>query len=264
MLTNIVNVYRTFAQNIQYSNLMVDFINDRVLPCKKMNVYAEIPVTNQYLKTVIKDLQHPTMEGRLNAVYQLERIAHNYLQYHWLIMEVICTFIRNHAANISLSRSDNSSTLIMQAALDVIAKRNIKHDPENQQLDLSYVDMRGANLRQGNLEGANLYRVNLAGANLSEANLCGTILTAANLSGANLAGANLSLSILSAANLTGANLSGANLAGANLYLASLSEVILHETRLNGANLREVKFTTSNSHTLCTQHPKSTSENESDN
>lgn len=264
MLTNIVNIYRTFAQNIQYKSLIVDFINDRILPGKQMNAHEEIHVTNQYLKIVIEDLQHPTMEGKLDAVYQLERIAHNYSQYHWFIMEFICNFIRNHATSLSSSRIDNSSKLLIQAALDVIAKRNITHDPEDQQLDLSNIDMRGANLRQSNLQGANLYRVNLTGANLSEANLCGTILTAANLSGANLAGANLSGSILSAANLTDADLSGANLNGANLYLASLQGVILHETRLNGANLREVKFTTSNSHALCTQHPESISENESDN
>ncbi|HEY9802236.1 MAG TPA: pentapeptide repeat-containing protein [Leptolyngbyaceae cyanobacterium] len=264
MLANIVNIYRTVAKNVQYTNLIVYFINERVLPCKQTNAYGKTYVTNQRLKTVIENLQHPTIETRLDAVYQLEQIARNYPQYHWFIMEVVCNFIRNHTANISSSRSDNSSTLIIQAALDVIAKRNIRHDPENEQLDLSNIDMRGANLRQGNLEGANLYRVNLSGANLSEANLSETILTAADLSGANLAGANLSGSILSAANLTGADLSRANLTGANLYLASLPEVILHETRLNGANLREVKFTTSNSHSLSIQHPESTSHNESGN
>lgn len=246
MLTNIVNIYRTVAQNIHYTNPIVDFINERVLPRKQKNAYGKSHVTNQRLKTVIENLQHPAIETRLNAVYQLEQIAGNYPQYHWFIMEFICNFIRNHAANISLSSSDNSSTFLIQAALDVIAKRNVRHDPENQQLDLSHIDMRGANLRQGNLEGANLYRVNLSRANLSEANLCGTILTAADLSGANLVGANLSGSILSAVNLTGADLSGANLTGANLYLACLQQVILHETILNGANLREVKFTTSNS------------------
>lgn len=246
MLTNIVNIYRKVAKNVQYTNLIVDFINERVLLCKQTNAYRDSHVTNQCLKTLIKNLQHPTIETRLNAVYQLEKIAGNYPQYHWFIMEFLCSFLRNHAANIASSLSDNSSTLIIQAALDVIVKRNTRNDPENEQLDLSNINMRGANLRQGNLEGANLYRVNLSLANLSEANLCGTILTAADLSGANLAGANLSGSILSAVNLTGADLSGANLTGANLYLACLQQVILHETILNGANLREVKFTTGNS------------------
>lgn len=261
MLTNIVNIYRTVTQNIPYTNLTIDFINEKILNRQQTNNYRQTYVTNQRLKAVIENLQHQTIETRLNAIYQLEQICGNYPQYHWFIMEVICNFIHNFAANISSSQSDNSSTLIIQAALDVIAKRNIRHDPENEQLDLSNIDMRGVNVRQGNLEGANLYRVNLSGANLSEANLCGTILTAADLSGANLTGVNLSDSILSAANLTGANLTGANLTGANLYLASLSEVILHETRLDGANLREVKFTTSNSHSLSIQHPESTSHNE---
>jgi len=267
MLTNIVNIYRAVTKNIQSNNLVGEFINERVSLYQQINAYRETNVTNQRLKTVMKDLQHPTMETRLNAVYELEHIAHNYPQYHWVIMEIICNFIRNNAADISSSRLGNGSTLLIQAALDVIAKRNIRPDLENQQLDLSNLDIRGANLRQGNLEGANLYRVNLSGANLSKANLCGTILTAADLSGANLAGANLSGSILSAANLTGADLSGANLTGANLYLASLPDVILHETRLNGANLREVKFKTSehsNIYHLSTQHPESTRQNDSAN
>lgn len=264
MLTIIVNIYRTVAKNIQYNNPIVRFVDRMVLSSKQMNTYAEINVTNQRLKTVIRALQHQTMETRLNAVYELERIAHNYPQYHCLIMEVICNFIHHHASRISSSRLEDCSTLLIQAALDVIAKRNVRYDSENQQLDLSSIDLRGVNLRGSNLEGANLYRVNLSDANLSQANLCGTILTAADLSGANLAGANLSGSILSAANLTGANLAGANLHGANLYLANLREVILHEVILNGANLREVKFTAtdnSNSHHLNTQHPESTSQNQ---
>lgn len=267
MLNMVFNIYRTVAKNIQYKHPIVNFINEMVLSCKQINAYREGKVTNQRLPTLIKDLQHQRMETRLNAVYELEQIAHSYPQYHWLIMEAICNFIHHHAASISASRLDSRSTLLIQAALDVIAKRNSRYDQENQQLDLSYLDIRGANLSEGNLEGANLYCANLCGANLSEANLCGTILTAADLSGANLAGADLSGSILSAANLTGANLSGANLTGANLYLANLQEVILHEARLNGANLREVKFTTtdnSNSHYISIQHPELTSHNDSEN
>ncbi|BCL38974.1 pentapeptide repeat-containing protein [Nostoc sp. MS1] len=256
MLNSIVNIYRTVVKNIQYNNQIVEFIGEILSTCKQINAYGDTLVSNRRLKTLLKHLQYRTGKTRLNTIYELEQIAHNYPQYHWLIMEILCKFIYAHAASTSSSPLDSCSTLLIQSALDVIARRNIQHDTENQQLDLCHIDIRGANLREANLENANLYRINLCGANLSQANLCGTVLIAADLSGANLAGANLSYSILSAANLTGANLSRTNLTGANLYLASLQEAILYETKLNGANLREVKFTTSdnsNNHPISTQH-----------
>ncbi|MBC1212844.1 pentapeptide repeat-containing protein [Trichormus variabilis ARAD] len=244
MLTMIFNVYRTVAGKIQHNNLIENLIDRIVFSGQKKIACGERNSITQRLQEAIRDLHHnQTIETRLKAIYELKQIAHDYPKQHWLIMEVLSNFIHNCANNISSAQLTSSIDAEIQAALTVIAHRDTTQDPENQQLDLSHIDIAGANLSKANLENANLYRVNLAGANLLQANLCGAILTAANLSGANLAGANLSGSILSAANLVGANLTGANLAGANLYLANLQEVILHEAIFNGANLREAKFTT---------------------
>jgi uncharacterized protein YjbI with pentapeptide repeats len=243
MLAIALNIYQTVVKNIQYSNLIVSTIHERILSGKQANVYRRSNITSQSLKLIIKDLQHQAIEIKLSAVYELEQIADNYPQYHWLIIEALCNFIHNNTSGFSSSQLDYRSKLAIQNALNVITRSDIKRNPENQQLDLSNTDIRGANLQKAHLKEANLYHINLSGADLSGANLCGSILTAANLTGANLAGANLSGAILSAANLTGANLTGANFAEATLYLADLREVILHETKFNGANLREVKFTT---------------------
>ncbi|BAT51668.1 Pentapeptide repeat protein [Nostoc sp. NIES-3756] len=243
MLTIVFNIYQTVVKNIQYSNLTVNTIHERILSGKQTNVHRKSNINSQSLKLIIKDLQHQTIEIRLSTVYELEKIADNYPQYHWLIVEALCNFIHNHTSGFSSSQLDYRSKLAIQTALNVITRSHIKCNPENQQLDLSNTDIRGVSLRKAHLKEANLYHINLSGADLSEANLCGSILTAANLAGANLAGANLAGAILSAANLTGANLTGANFAEATLYLADLREVILHETKFNGANLREVKFTT---------------------
>ncbi|WP_224086608.1 pentapeptide repeat-containing protein [Nostoc sp. MS1] len=251
---------------MQYSDLMVSSTDQKISFSKQINSYGKSNVTNQSLKVIIKDLQHQAIGIRLSAVYELEQIADNYPQYHWLIIEALCHFIRHYASGISSSNLDYRSKLAVQTALNVITRSNIKLNVENQQLDLSNTDIRGVNLRKAHLEGANLYRVDLSGADLSEANLCGSILTAANLAGANLAGANLSGAILSAANLSAANLTGANFTEANLYLADLRETILYETKFNRANLREVKFTTpdtSNNNSLNIQYPDSTSHNEPD-
>ncbi|MEA5576419.1 pentapeptide repeat-containing protein [Anabaena sp. UHCC 0451] len=198
-----------------------------------------------YLMKVLQQLDHNSIETSLSAINDLERLAEMNPQYHWIIMDMLTNFLRNKAVNLSTEEVINNSSLntrtVIQAAINVIAKRDTKKDPENEQIDLSYTDLRGVNLEGANLEQTNLYQANLTGANLNSANLSGAILSAANLTGANLNSANLSGAILSAANLSSANLSGANLHRANLYLASLEDAILNDAILDGANLREVKF-----------------------
>jgi hypothetical protein len=197
------------------------------------------------LKIAIEQLGNNTMETSVAIINDLEQIAHKHPQYHWIIMDILTTFIRKNAFymphNEVISNPFAQVSGDIQAALTVIARRDVNKDPENEQLDLSHTDMRGANLNGANLEQTNFYQANLAGANLREANLEGAILSAANLEGANLYLANLKGAILSASNLQGANLSGANLFRASLYLAKLHGVILNDAILDGANFREAKF-----------------------
>ncbi|MBW4616243.1 MAG: pentapeptide repeat-containing protein [Desmonostoc vinosum HA7617-LM4] len=206
---------------------------------------TQIQSPKQRLSLAIAQLQNATMASSLAVIKDLEQISQEHPQYHWLIMDILTTFIRDHAPYISqLEVTNNLSAKVsheIQAALTVIANRNVNKDSENEQLDLSHTDMRGANLSGANLEQTNLYQVNLSGANLTGANLKGAILTAANLTGANLYRANLEGAILSAANLEKANLSKANLNRANLYLARLHKATLNDAILTHANLREAKF-----------------------
>ncbi|WP_334694231.1 pentapeptide repeat-containing protein [Nostoc sp.] len=199
----------------------------------------------QRLRIAIEQLGNNTIETNLAVINDLEQIAQNHPQYHWIIMDILTTFVRENT--LYMSQKEVKSNLRakvrvdIQAALTVIARRDVNKDPENEQLNLSHTDIRGANLNGANLKQTNLYQANLAGANLREANLAGAILSAANLEGANLYLANLQGTILSAANLERANLSGANLHRASLYLAGLHGAILNDVLLDGANLREAKF-----------------------
>ncbi|MBN3885891.1 MAG: pentapeptide repeat-containing protein [Nostoc sp.] len=207
------------------------------------NTQHQLP--KQRLKIASEQLRNNTIETSLAIINDLEQIAHNHPHYHWIIIDILSTFVRENAAYMPQEEvRSNLSTKVrvdIQAALTVIARRDANKDPENEQLDLSFTDMRGANLNGANLEQTNLYQTNLAGANLREANLAGAILSAANLEGANLYLANLEGAILSVANLKRANLTKANLHCASLYLASLHEAILNDAILDGANLRETKF-----------------------
>ncbi len=197
------------------------------------------------LEIAIKQLGNQKIEKRLIGIDNLEKIAQDFPALHWEIMEMLTIFIRNNTAFKPQTEVENNSLPTIradiQAALTVIGRRDASKDAENQQLDLSYVDITGVNLNNANLQGANLYQTNLFGANLVNANLQQTILCAANLSGANLNRANLSGAILSAANLSTANLTQANLSKANLFLANLCGANLNDANLCGANLRDTNF-----------------------
>ncbi|MFN6460410.1 MAG: pentapeptide repeat-containing protein [Nostoc sp. DedVER02] len=197
------------------------------------------------LNIAIEQLGNNTIKTSLTVINDLEQIAQNHPQYHWIIMNILSNFLREKTLYLSQEEvTTNLSVKVradIQAALTVIARRDVNKDPENEQLDLSHIDMRGVNLNGANLQQINLYQANLTGANLTEANLAGSILSAANLEGANLYLANLEGAILSAANLKGANLTGANLHYASLYLANLHGAILNDAILDRANLREVKL-----------------------
>ena len=197
------------------------------------------------LHLALEQLERQNREINLAVFDDLATMAQENPKLHGKIMAALTIFIRNNALQEPQTEfiGNRSSTIRadIQAALSVLARTNTQKDGESEPLDLSYINIRGANLSGGNLAQTNLYQTNLSGADLCSANLHGAILTAANLSGANLAGANLKEAILSAANLSGANLAGANFTRANLYLAKLDGAILKDAVLDGANLREAKF-----------------------
>ncbi|PDH98671.1 hypothetical protein AFZ31_06480 [Listeria monocytogenes] len=133
-----------------------------------------------------------------------------------------------------------------QAELDVVIEKHEKwlRDGYGERANLSYADLRRANLRGANLSYANLSyadlrRADLSGANLRGANLSYADLRRADLSGANLRGANLRRANLSYADLSCADLSCANLRVANLSYADLSYANLRRADLNWINWRDV-------------------------
>ncbi|MDH6065969.1 pentapeptide repeat-containing protein [Chrysosporum ovalisporum APH033B] len=242
MLMAIINTYQTLKRQLTSSPMF--------LP---VNIFGKlftpwIFVNNRFqwlhncLITLQQELNNQNPNKRAAAIYDLEQFAQNYSQSHWEVMTILSHFVQNHAAYVNKNPlNPNPSSPIptdVQVALTVIGRRDTNHDKEDEQLDLSHTDMRGANLAGANLKLTNLYQVNLVGANLAGANLAGAVLSAANLAGANLAGADLSQAILSAANLCGANLTGANLQRASLYLANLQGATVVDAMFDKANLRE--------------------------
>ncbi|MEA5516253.1 pentapeptide repeat-containing protein [Nodularia sp. UHCC 0506] len=245
MAMAIINTYQIFKQQFTSKQIGLKEIILGIVVTPEQTRKIKFQALQNRLFEVAQHLNHEQNEDRLAVIYDLEQFSQSYPQYHWQIMSILTHFVQNYAGKMNrYELNKNSLPTIsreIQVALTVIGRRDTHQDEEEEQLDLSHTDMRGANLHQAHLELTNLYQANLSGTNLSGANLSGAILSAANLSGANLSGANLSGAILSAANLSGANLAGTNLQQANLYLANLEGATLSDAILEGANLREAKF-----------------------
>ena len=100
-------------------------------------------------------------------------------------------------------------------------------------------DLREADMSRAIAPGANLRGADLRNANLAGINLDGATLSEANLSGADLTNANLDRSNLDRVNFTGANLTGASFNGANLSRTNLSEATLNAADFYEAVLNDV-------------------------
>ncbi|MBC1807646.1 pentapeptide repeat-containing protein [Listeria sp. FSL L7-0993] len=90
--------------------------------------------------------------------------------------------------------------------------------------DLSYADLRGANLSNANLGNANLRYTDLSYANLSNADLRGADLGNVDLRSADLSNADLSYTNLRGADLGNVDLSYTNLRGADLNWVNWQDV----------------------------------------
>ncbi|TAE61320.1 MAG: pentapeptide repeat-containing protein [Nostocales cyanobacterium] len=238
-------------------NLAINIENTKLL--------QERLITERFLGSIAQ-LGNDKVETRIGAIYSLERIAHDFPQEHWIIMQVLTAFVRENApilierkvqkqedftaidfgknrertrrqqmVNYGLPLEYFQLRTDIQAALTVIGRRNFHQDRDNKKLDLRNTDIRKVDLANAKLQG-----VDLRGSDLSGANLRGV-----DLSGANLEGAKFISAILYEANLFKANLRGANLSRANLNLANLYGVDLRSGNLFGASLRAANLQSAN-------------------
>ncbi|RPK58543.1 pentapeptide repeat-containing protein [Streptomyces sp. ADI95-17] len=215
-------------------------------------ISREGQITERYTEA-IKLLSSVTMTERLGGIYSLERIMHDSEKDHWPVVEVLASFIREHASvsgeigrEFILDTPNETPPQHIQAALSVLARRPKRDEQFN--VNLSYTDLRGAHLQGGDcagfqfrhcrldgahLEGANLKKAFFWGANLNNAYLIGIDgrhvgLVHCNLENAKLTDSDLSNSFLHNSKAKSASFRGCDLTGANLY----------DTALQGADLRD--------------------------
>jgi len=128
----------------------------------------------------------------LGGIFALEQIAKYSTKDHWVVMEVLTSFIRKSA----MSNNDlQKYKLEIQAALTVIGRRDFWKEREDQTLNLTNTHLIGVNLRMAELRkvdftGAILSEAHFEGANLSEAIFIGTTLKNTKFKDANIHKAN--------------------------------------------------------------------------
>jgi hypothetical protein len=217
----------------------------------------------------VEQLASEKIEVRLGGIYALERISKESPDDHWVVMETLTAFVREHArwkkqdeiaseTLVSLYDDEKSNetqpepTTDIAAVLAVIVRREIENRDRERLKDVGLnfrgCDLEGAFLGGARLEGAflvgayleraDLANTHLEGARLIDAHLQGAYLVEAHLERAFLTGANLKGANLEKAHLEGAGLLGAYLEGANLVEAHLEEAFFSGAHLEGANLEK--------------------------
>ncbi|MFI6883866.1 pentapeptide repeat-containing protein [Streptosporangium canum] len=213
-------------------------------------------VTDRYTKA-IEQLGSDKLDIRLGGIYALERIARDSVRDHPTVMDVLAAFIREHSKDAEVDEAGNARPrgpklwTDLQAAITVIGRRTVDHDPSGMTIDLTKAHLAGANLvgmalahvdlTKADLTGARLIEADLAGATLIGASLDEADLTRANLTRVNLASATLTHAHLFAADLAGATLTDADLTHATLISVDLTDGALSGADLSGANLTGARF-----------------------
>jgi Pentapeptide repeats (8 copies) len=235
-----------------------------------LEVSREGQVTERFTKAIdqlgaVNDKGEKQLELRLGGIYALERIARDSARDHWPIIEVLTTYVREHAPwppkppkdtpppqdKSSLTgdpaaaqgQSPPKLATDIQAILTVLGRRTLTYgNGEEQPLDLRGTDLHGADLEEAILEYANLRGAHLEGARLQSVYLQGAELRGAHLEGAHLGGAYLEGASLRRARLEKANFWGAHLAGAkNLTVEQLSTVkTLYQAHLDPPLLEQIQ------------------------
>ena len=193
-------------------------------------------LTDRFVQAV-DQLGKENLELRLGGIYGLERIARRSEKFYGATMDILVTYVREHAPwkapyASQAPQPPPKPAADLQAALTVLGRRTRTYNNgESQRLDLRNLDLRRANLSGAHLEGALL-----SGAHLEEANLQGIHLEEAILRAAHLEQANLSGAFMQKAFLAGAGLDGAILREAHL-----EEAFVSDTRLDGADILGANF-----------------------
>lgn len=222
-------------------------------------------ITERYTRAM-EQIGSDTLEGRVGAIYALERISRDSPRDQQTVADVLATYLRERSPK---KAKDPRSPADIQAALAVIARSKPAGTPPptgppwsaQHWVNLSGIRASGLTLVNADLSGADLtgtdfgnreyikkadgsiwwVRSFLDHANLSYADVGFSTWIRVSLSGANLTGANFGGSDLTNIDFSGARLLGANLSGAKVRYANLDGADLTGVDLGGVDFTGTHF-----------------------
>jgi hypothetical protein len=189
----------------------------------------------------VGQLGNKSIDVRLGALYELEQLALQAPERRRVIIEVVASYIRQHARppkSVTGLKTRVPPPQDVAAAFTIIGRRSIKTGDVQ-------ADLRKANLGRLDLERSSLVQVDFTGADLGDANLLAADLQHATFYAANLRHATLYRGKLQGANLTEANLFRTNFTEADLRDANLANALLVDAFLTAADLRKADLTNAN-------------------
>ncbi|MFI9844461.1 pentapeptide repeat-containing protein [Nonomuraea sp. NPDC051941] len=230
---------------------------------RSLDTTQEGQITERYTRA-IEQIGSDTLEGRVGAIYALERISRDSPRDQRTVVDVLATYVRERSPKKAKEKEPRIPADI-QAALAVIARNKPAGTspptgpPWSAQhwVNLSGIRATALTLVNADLSGADLtdtdfghreyiekadgsirwVRSFLDHANLSYADIGSSTWIRVSLSGANLTGASFAGS-----DLTNIDLSGARLPGASLIDAKVRYADLDGADLTGVDLGGVDFT----------------------
>jgi len=196
----------------------------------------------------IEQLGHKELDVRLGGIYALERIAEDSNRDRPQVVEVLTAYVREHARRKDVAPREHAKLVgalvpggdwdpdtpahpatDVQAALTVLARRKFDREREaSRAMDLSYTNLRGADLRGGNFAAATFTQTDLRQTSLDGTDLTGAFFLSADLRRAYLTDAKLQKSSLVESNLSKAQLYGANLSSSKIVGTVLTDAYFDE------------------------------------
>ncbi|MET7808656.1 pentapeptide repeat-containing protein [Micromonospora chersina] len=190
-------------------------------------------VTDRFTKA-IDQLGSDKLDVRLGGIYAMERLMRDSPRDQRNIVEVLSAYIREHAGKPKFRKgaspddrpewaSEGTPATDVQGALTVLGRRSA--DDGNQEIDLRFTNLAGADLRHANLSNVKLFLTDLRSARLEGANLTGADIYDSNLAHASLEGANLTDVNLEATEVPYTAFRGANLTNVRISAVDLRDAM---------------------------------------
>lgn len=215
--------------------ILMQFVYDPLGP--QCSASGKGPTISEFSQAV-KQLDNPDISARVAGIYALEQIAKNSKSEHWKVMELLTTYVRNHAKWDQRNQQESHPlSEDLRAVIKVLSERTWAYeDGPNQIIDLSNTDLQGQ---------ADFTRAYLVRSTFNKSNLKDALFINADLSGAYLTDSVLVLARFYDAKLTGTNFAGSDLTGATFRKAKAQNASFSNAELSGSNFFEADLTNTN-------------------